>query len=172
MRRAVRSVCDQHSLTPDSLAQFDHVTQERFRDLAIATADDMVYNQLRYFRPFEHQKEFFVTTSDRRGILAANRIGKTVSTCYETAMHLTGQYPSWWQGHRFRKPITCMVAGEGWSQVALVLQQELLGSPDIKLRDALGTGAIPRDCIIQDTMRGDGANAIGIEIRHTSGGKS
>jgi len=172
MRRAVRSVCDQHSLTPDSLRQFDHVTQERFQELAIATADDMVYNQLKYFRPFEHQKNFFVTTSDRRGILAANRIGKTVSTCYETAMHLTGIYPDWWAGHRFRKPITCMVAGEGWSQVALVLQQELLGSPDIKLRDALGTGAIPRDCIVVDTMRGDGANAIGIEIRHASGGKS
>jgi phage terminase large subunit-like protein len=172
MRRAVRSVCDQHNLSPDNLKQFDSVTQDHFRDLAIAVADDMVYNQLKYFRPFEHQKNFFVTKSDRRGILAANRIGKTVSTCYETAMHLTGIYPDWWEGHRFAKPITCMVAGEGWSQVALVLQQELLGTPDIKLRDALGTGAIPRDCIIQDTMRSDGANAIGIEIKHTSGGKS
>ena len=172
MRRAVRSVCDQHNLKPDSLQQFDHVTQEQFRDLSIAVSEDMQYNQLKYFRPFEHQKAFFRTASDRRGILAANRIGKTVSTCYETAMHLTGQYPDWWEGHRFRKPITVMVAGEGWSQVALVLQQELLGSPDIKLRDALGTGAIPRDAIVVDTMRSDGANCIGIEIRHTSGGKS
>jgi phage terminase large subunit-like protein len=172
MRRAVRWVCDENSLAPNNLHSFDHDTQERLRDLSIAVADDMVYNQLRYFRPFDHQREFFRTRSDRRGILAANRIGKTVSTCYETAMHLTGQYPEWWEGHRFRKPITCMVAGEGWSQVALVLQQELLGSPDIKLRDSLGTGAIPRDALILDTMRSDGANAIGIEIRHASGGKS
>ena len=172
MRRAVRWVCDQHNLKPDSLMQFDHVTQERFQDLAMSVADDMAYNQLKYFRPFEHQQAFFKTVNNRRGILAANRIGKTVSTCYETAMHLTGIYPDWWEGHRFRKPITVMVAGEGWSQVALVLQQELLGSPDIKMRDNLGTGAIPRSCIIQDTMRSDGANAIGIEIRHTSGGKS
>ena len=172
MRRAVRWVCDENSLAPNNLHSFDHVTQERLRDLSIAVADDMVYNQLRYFRPFDHQREFFRTRSDRRGILAANRIGKTVSTCYETAMHLTGQYPEWWEGHRFRKPITCMVAGEGWSQVALVLQQELLGTPDIKLRDSLGTGAIPRDALILDTMRSDGANAIGIEIRHASGGKS
>ena len=172
MRRAVRWVCDENSLAPNNLHSFDHDTQERLRDLSIAVADDMVYNQLKYFRPFDHQREFFRTRSDRRGILAANRIGKTVSTCYETAMHLTGQYPEWWEGHRFRKPITCMVAGEGWSQVALVLQQELLGSPDIKLRDSLGTGAIPRDALILDTMRSDGANAIGIEIRHASGGKS
>jgi phage terminase large subunit-like protein len=138
----------------------------------IAVADDMRYNGLKYFRPFEHQRKFFTTTTDRRGILAANRIGKTVSTCYETAYHLTGLYPEWWAGHRFDKPITVMVAGEGWSQVALVLQQELLGTPDVKLRDQLGTGAIPRDCIIVDTMRGDGANAIGVEIRHVSGSKS
>jgi hypothetical protein len=82
----------------------------------------MRHNQLRYFRPFEHQRRFFLTSTDRRGILAANRIGKTVSTCYETAMHLTGQYPDWWEGRRFESAITAMVAGEGWSQVALVLQ--------------------------------------------------
>ena len=67
--------------------------------------------------------------------MAANRIGKTVSTCFETACHLTGLYPDWWQGHRFTSPITCMVAGEGWSQVALVLQNELLGTQDVKITE-------------------------------------
>jgi phage terminase large subunit-like protein len=172
MRRAVRYVCDQHRLQPESLAQFDHATQEQFRDLSMSIADDMRYNQLEYFRPFEHQKSFFTTISDRRGILAANRIGKTVSTCYETAMHLTGIYPGWWEGKRYDRPITAMVAGEGWSQVALVLQNELLGTPDVKLRENIGSGAIPKNCIDQDTMRSDGANCIGVEIRHRTGGKS
>jgi phage terminase large subunit-like protein len=172
LRRSIRYICDQNNLTPDSLRQFDHVTQESLRDLSLATADHMRFNQLEYFRPFEHQKNFFGIHSSRRGILAANRIGKTVSTCYETAMHLTGRYPAWWTGYRYAKPITAMVAGEGWSQVALVLQQELLGVPDVKLSDNLGTGAIPRDCIVFDTMRGDGANCLGVEIRHVTGGKS
>ena len=172
MRRAVRWCCDQHGLKPDSLALLDHHTQEQFRDLAVTVSEDMQFNQLKYFRPFEHQLKFFQTISTRRGILAANRIGKTVSTCYETAMHLTGIYPEWWSGHRFNKPITCMVAGEGWSQVALVLQNELLGVPDVKQSDSLGTGAIPRSAIHRDTMRSDGANCIGVEIQHTSGGKS
>ena len=173
MRRAVRSVCEEHGLTPETLRLLDTPTQWRFRDLAIAVADDMQYNQLRYFRPFEHQIKFFATgTSERRGILAANRIGKTVSTCSETAMHLTGQYPEWWTGKRFDKPITAMVAGEGWSQVALVLQAELLGTNDIKISEQLGTGFIPRDSIVRDTMRGDGPNCIGVEIRHTSGSNS
>jgi phage terminase large subunit-like protein len=170
MRRAVRWVCDQNALTPAALTLLDHVTQSHFEELAIAVADDMVYNQLRYFRPFEHQKRFFATGScSRRGILAANRIGKTVSTCYETAMHLTGLYPEWWTGYRYTSAITAMVAGEGWSQVAMVLQQELLGTQDVKLTDNIGTGALPKDTIDLTSMRNDGANCLGVSIRHTSG---
>jgi len=147
--------------------------KEKLQELVVAVQEDMRYNQLKYFRPFEHQLRFFKTgQSDRRGILAANRIGKTVSTCFETAMHLTGQYPEWWQGKRFNRAITAMVAGEGWTQVALVLQNELLGTPDVKLHESMGTGAIPRNCIVMDTMRGDGANCLGIEIRHASGENS
>lgn len=173
MRRAIRWVLDQHGLNLTSLSMMDHETKTRFEDLAMTVADDMRWNQLAYFRPFEHQLKFFSTgASDRRGILAANRVGKTVSTCYETAMHLTGQYPDWWKGKRFDKPITAMVAGEGWSQVALVLQNELLGTNDVKLRERIGSGAIPRANIVVDTMRSDGANCMGIEIRHSSGGKS
>jgi phage terminase large subunit-like protein len=164
---------DSMGLRADTVGQLPHDAATKFQDLVIAIADDMQYNQLRYFRPFEHQRRFFEThLSDRRGILAANRIGKTVSTCFETACHLTGQYPDWWHGHRFDKPITAMVAGEGWSQVAMVLQNELLGTQDVKIRDAIGTGAIPKDCIILDTMRSDGANCMGVEIKHKSGGKS
>ena len=165
MRRAVRWVCDQNDLTPEALSLLDHQTQSHFADLAIAVADDMQYNQLKYFRPFPHQRRFFATGAHaRRGILAANRIGKTVSTCYETAMHLTGLYPDWWQGHRFDTAITAMVAGEGWNQVAMVLQKELLGTQDVKLTADIGTGAIPRDTIQTDTMRNDGANCMGVSI--------
>jgi phage terminase large subunit-like protein len=172
MRRAVRWVCDEHRIAPEQFATLTTDQQLSLQDLALAVCDHMRYNQLEYFRPFEHQRRFFETTTDRRGILAANRIGKTVSTCYETAMHLTGRYPEWWQGRRYDRPITVMVAGEGWSQVALVLQQELLGTPDVKLQAQIGTGAIPRDAIVMDTMRNDGANCTGCEILHRSGGRS
>ena len=173
MRRALQWVRDQNHITRDQIATLPVPIKLQLQDLSIAVSDDMRYNQLKYFRPFDHQRKFFETfDSPRRGILAANRIGKTVSTCYETAMHLTGQYPDWWRGYRFDRPITAMVAGEGWSQVAMVLQNELLGTQDVKIRENLGTGAIPRDAIIQDTMRNDGANCMGVEIRHASGGKS
>ena len=171
-RRALRWVIDSHKLTLDALNNIPGPLRRELEDLTTTVAEDMQYNQLKYFRPFEHQLAFFTTRTDRRGILAANRIGKTVSTCFETAYHLTGRYPDWWQGRRFDGPITVMVAGEGWSQVALVLQNELLGTPDVKLGEQIGTGAIPRDAIVVDTMRNDGANCIGCEIRHASGGKS
>ena len=175
MRRAVHWVCDEHNLKPESLKMFDTYTQMRFQELAIAVAEDMSFNQLKYFRPFDHQLNFFKTgASARRGILAANRIGKTVSTCFETAYHLTGQYPNWWpeSAKRFDHPITAFVAGEGWEQVARVLQDELIGTKDIKIREQIGTGAIPLECIVTDTMRCDGANVIGVEIKHLSGGNS
>jgi hypothetical protein len=175
MRRAVRYVCDENNLQPSSLKLFDTYTKTKFEDFAISVADDMQYNQLKYFRPFDHQLKFFATgTSPRRGILAANRIGKTVSTCYETAYHLTGLYPSWWpkNAKRFNKPITVFVAGEGWEQVARVLQDELIGTKDVKIKDHIGTGAIPKDCIVQETMRCDGANILGVEIKHASGQNS
>ena len=171
-RRALRYVLDEHNLKPESLSIIDGPTRAALEDLTYQIADDMRYNELKYFRPFEHQKKFFKTSTDRRGILAANRIGKTVSTCYETALHLTGRYPDWWEGKKFDKPITAMVAGEGWSQVALVLQNELLGTNDVKIKENIGTGAIPRDCIVLDTMRGDGANCIGVEIKHKTGANS
>lgn len=174
MRRAVRQACDDNNLAVDTLWMLPQEARLKFEELTTAIYDDMRYNHLKYFRPFEHQRRFFRTgpISDRRGILAANRIGKTVSTCYEVAYHLTGRYPSWWDGKRFDKPITAMVAGESWGQVALVLQQELLGTPDVKLVDNIGSGAIPRESIILDTMRNDGANCLGVEIRHTSGAPS
>jgi len=175
MRRAVRVACDDNGLAPDNLGILNSEAKTRFQDLCYAIQDDMRYNQLKYFRPFDHQIKFFATgTSDRRGILAANRIGKTVSTCYETACHLTGRYPTWWpeQARRFNKPVTVMVAGEGWSQVAMVLQNELLGTQDIKIADSIGTGMIPRECIKFETMRNDGANCLGVEIRHASGENS
>ena len=173
MRRALRWSCEQHGVAVDNIKQLPTEALASLEELTLAVAEDMRYNALKYFRPFDHQRQFFATgASDRRGILAANRIGKTVSTCYETAMHLTGIYPAWWTGHRFDTAITAMVAGEGWSQVAMVLQNELLGTQDVKIVENLGTGAIPKACLVAETMRGDGANCMGIEVRHATGGKS
>jgi phage terminase large subunit-like protein len=137
-------------------------------------AYDMQFNQLKWFRPFKYQEEFFKTGlfSTRRGMIAANRAGKTIASTFETAYHLTGRYPDNWKGKRWDKPVIAMAAGESWEQVAKTLQSKLLGCDDIKQGYKLGTGAIPKECIDDKSYRSDGANVLSIEVWHVSGGKS
>ena len=89
----------------------------------------------------------------RRGMIAANRAGKTIASTYETAYHLTGKYPKGWKGVRWDKPIIAMCSGESWEQVAKTLQSKLLGCDDIKQSYKLGTGSIPRECIDDKSIR-------------------
>jgi phage terminase large subunit-like protein len=137
-------------------------------------AHDMQFNQLKWFRPFPYQKKFFETglKSTRRGMIAANRAGKTIASTYEAAYHLTGRYPPDWKGKVWDKPIIAMAAGESWEQVAKTLQSKLLGCDDIKQGYKLGTGSIPRELIDEKSIRSDGANVLSIEVWHETGGKS
>ena len=148
--------------------------KKKMMSARVKLAQDMQFNTLKWFRPFKYQEKFFETgaKSTRRGMIAANRAGKTIASTYETAYHLTGRYPDSWKGKRWDKPIIAMAAGESWEQVAKTLQSKLLGGDDIKQAYKLGTGSIPRECIDEKSYRSDGANVLSIEIWHISGGKS
>lgn len=171
MRRAVAWCRDRSGMSLEQFRELRGPALDKFRAWCLAVSQDMRYDQLRYFRPMPHQTRFWSLPGDRRGILAANRVGKTVSTCVELAYHLTGRYPTDWPGRRWSAPVDAMIAGEGWGQVAKVVQNELMGTPDVRGGD-LGTGCIPRHCIIQESMRSEGANVMSVEIRHESGGSS
>lgn len=63
-----------------------------------------------------------------RAILGGNRVGKTLGIGgYETALHVTGLYPSWWRGRRFSKKILVWAAGTKGLKVRDVNQKFLLG---------------------------------------------
>jgi len=152
-------------------------TPDQYKKMMLARdkiAHDMQFNALKWFRPFPYQQKFFETGNKftRRGMIAANRAGKTIASTYETAYHLTGRYPKGWKGKTFDGPIIAMCAGESWEQVAKTLQSKMLGCDDIKQGYKLGTGSIPKECIDDKSMRTDGANVLAIEIWHTTGGKS
>ena len=80
-----------------------------------------------------------------RCFMAGNRVGKTVAGSYEMTCHLTGEYPDWWKGRRFTRPIKAWAAGKTNETTRDILQTELLGnitfSGQKKLVD--GTGLIP-----------------------------
>src|SRR5277367_605624 len=116
--------------------------------------------------------EFFRAglTHRERLMLAANRVGKTEGVGgYEVALHLTGQYPDWWQGRRFDKPVKFWAAGNTSKKVFEILQFKLLGPVG-----AWGTGLIPGDSIAR-TVRASGGIADQIDtvyVTHVSGGQS
>ena len=103
-------------------------------------------------------------------MLAANRVGKTEGVGgYEVALHLTGQYPDWWKGRRFDKPVKFWAAGNTSKKVFEILQFKLLGPVS-----AWGTGLIPGDAIAR-TVRASGGIADQVDtvyVTHTSGGQS
>jgi phage terminase large subunit-like protein len=104
-----------------------------------------------------------------RLMLAANRVGKTEGVGgYELALHLTGQYPKWWVGRRFNKPIRAWAAGDTSKTVREIIQYKLLGPVG-----SWGTGLIPGDSIERVTRGGGPADTVEIiYVRHESGGTS
>ena len=120
--------------------------------------------------------QFFRNGADHyeRLFLAGNRVGKSFSGLYEDVCHLTGNYPDWWEGRRFDKPIKMWVATPTSEKTRDVVQRELIGH----ITD-YGSGFIPRD-LIQPTSSGmPGTLKMGVSkaidsvlIKHISGGVS
>lgn len=105
-----------------------------------------------------------------RCMLAANRVGKTWGVGgYETALHLTGRYPEWWEGRRFSHPIEAWAAGDTTETTRDIVQSTLMGP-----LDQLGTGLIPGVDIIGEPSRRSGVTGAfdTARIRHVSGGIS
>lgn len=118
----------------------------------------------------KHMSFFEAGTKFReRLMMAANRVGKTEAVGgYETALHLTGNYPSWWIGKRFDKSIKAWAAGDTGKTVREIVQEKLLGP----LHDK-GTGLIERDSIIRVTNKQGISDAVDtIFVKHKSGGMS
>jgi phage terminase large subunit-like protein len=92
--------------------------------------------------------EFFEAgiTYRERCFRAANRVGKTESGGgYEIACHLTGEYPPWWKGRVFDRPIRAWAAGKTNETTRDILQRKLLGKVkyDGQRKIVDGTGVIP-----------------------------
>jgi phage terminase large subunit-like protein len=99
---------------------------------------------------------------------AGNQLGKTYSGAAEIAYHLTGQYPAWWDGRIWGRPVNWWAAGKDSISVRDSVATLLLGPPGDR-----GTGFIPLASIVDiSPSRGvsDGVDAV--TVRHESGGTS
>lgn len=104
-----------------------------------------------------------------RLMLAANRIGKTEGIGgYEVTLHLTGLYPDWWEGRRFRRPTRWWAAGATKETTRDIVQAKLLGP-----WGDFGTGLIPGECLGKWRPQRGIAEAVDtLNVRHASGGYS
>jgi phage terminase large subunit-like protein len=106
----------------------------------------------------------------QRLMLAANQVGKTTAAGIELVYHLTGEYPSWWEGKVFHHPQDWWVCGKYTTTVREILQEKLIGPVG-----ELGTGLIPLHALDQDSMtnaKKADTNITDIRIKHKSGGFS
>jgi phage terminase large subunit-like protein len=87
------------------------------------------------------QLDFFAAGSSgvhQRLIYGGNQVGKTLTCAAEVAWHLNGDYPDFWTGKRFKKPIRCWVVGESVILVRDTLQRQLCAG-----QGEFGSGTIP-----------------------------
>src|ERR1700722_15156936 len=139
--------------------------------------DRRQFEAWRYFHPYSKQQEFmdYGASYDERLLIAGNRVGKSDTGAFELSRHLTGVYPDDWKGARWDQnsgPVKAWAAGPSGILVRDVGQTKLFGPPGVG--DLMGTGFLPRDCIIgQPSASRSAANAFDTaHIRHISGGVS
>lgn len=131
-------------------------------------------DRLAHYKPYAKQIEFHTAGAlpvYERLFMAGNQLGKTFAGAAETAMHLTGRYPSWWQGRRWDRPIVAIGGSESGELTRDGMQRLLVGPP--KVEADWGTGYIPKDCLIDWSRKNGVADALdSVTVKHVNGGAS
>ena len=145
------------------VAELQRREQARFRQFF---SDEGPYARSRYPKHLE----FFAAGAQfkERLFMAANRVGKSEAGAFEVTCHLTGLYPSWWEGRRFHAPVEVWASGTNAQTTRDIVQAKLLGAVT-----APGTGMIPAHLIASmTTARGLHGALDGAQVKHVSGGLS
>lgn len=122
------------------------------------------------YRPYMKQLAFHAAGKSfrERLLMAGNQLGKTWSAGAECAMHLTGEYPEWWPGRRFDKPIAMWAGGVTGEAVRDTTQRVLMGRVG-----QFGTGMIPKRSIVETSSARGIADALDtVTVKHKSGRES
>lgn len=104
--------------------------------------------------------------------MAGNQNGKTYSASFEVACHALGEYPDWWEGRVFDKPLLIWTGSVTNETSKKIVQKALLGTEDPNPKNPdFGTGSIPKNRIVKVTTRQAGIKGVADEIivKHKSG---
>lgn len=115
--------------------------------------------------------EFFALGPKKQArlFLGGTGTGKTEGAGgYETVCHLTGLYPHWWQGKRFKKPVSWWIGANSLETFRDSVQKKLWGP-----REKWGTGLIPAALIGKSKFYTNPADTLDYGlVKHVSGGWS
>lgn len=134
-------------------------------------------HKLEHYQPYDYQHRFHYAEgyqtpgvlAQTRALMAGNGVGKTICGAMEDALHATGRYPAQWKGHKFRRPVTGLIAGYTNESVRDILQKALLGQPGDDKQ--IGTGTIPRECVGKFTRKAGVPDAVdSVRVRHFTDG--
>lgn len=154
----------------------ENLTLEQAQKLAPLIAKfkrDSAGNRIAIYRPYPWQKEFHAAGKDNpeRMLMAANRVGKTACAACEVSFHMTGNYPDWWDGRRFDKPVLVWTGSPTNETSRDIVQEQLLGG----LGEELGCGWIPRRFLHgKPTTRQAGVKNVvdSFQVKYSKGGLS
>lgn len=129
-----------------------------------------VYRYKDYFSSrYDWQKKFITATSEfsQCALIAANRVGKTDTATYIDAVHLLGEYPDDWPGHRFDHAPLVWCLGYSGEKCRDLLQAAIIGE---KINGKFTGGLIPPERIISTEPMTGTPNAVrSAFIQHSSG---
>lgn len=121
---------------------------------------------------YDWQKKFVSHTHDKTAccLMAANRVGKSYTGCFVDAVHLTGEYPDDWEGHRFKHPPLIWILGYSGDKIRDILQAPIFG---FYSNGEMSGGLVPKEKIIDVIpMNGTPRCVREVKVKHKSGGVS
>jgi phage terminase large subunit-like protein len=116
------------------------------------------------------QKRFIAETASNTAcmLMAANRVGKTLTGLTIDAAHLLGDYPEDWEGHKFDFAPMVWLLGYSMEKTRDLLQSVLFG---VYANGKWAGGLIPADRIVGHlSVAGTSGAMRQVTVKHSSGG--
>lgn len=151
------------NLSREDKIQLIHLLEEKQR-----RANNTLY-QFAYESFYPWQREFVAATADYHEccLCAANQIGKTFLGTDIDAMHLLGEYPDDWEGHKFGHPPMCWGLGYSMEKTRDLLQKALFGP---LVHGEFEGGLVPKDRILSYESATGTPNACRtVRVKHKLG---
>lgn len=152
--------------TKDKIELLEALEEKKRRQVAI-----LYLSIFKSFYPWQH--DFCAATKEYHEccLCAANQIGKTRTGTDIDAIHLLGEYPDDWPGHKFEDAPVCWALGYSMEKTRDLLQTAIFG--EYKSGSGFSGGLIPKDRIVSWESAGGTVNAMRtVRVRHKSGNLS